>query len=147
MRVSFAWMCAVLLPMAVVAEEGEATNGETQRPRFSSGYEAYQAGDWEEALRRFTELESKRPNDYEVKLNLGSTLYRSQSYQEAIHRYNEAAVSGDPELQAEALYNLGNVAYRSGGKEFAFDQKTLTITGNPSAAGLIKPAFRVGWQV
>ena len=112
MRVSFAWMCAVLLPMAVVAEEGEATNGETQRPRFSSGYEAYQAGDWEEALRRFTELESKRPNDYEVKLNLGSTLYRSQSYQEAIHRYNEASVSGDPELQAEALYNLGNVAYR-----------------------------------
>ena len=42
---------------------------------------------------------------------------------------------------------LGNVAYRSGGKEFAFDQKTLTITGNPRAAGLIKPAFRVGWQV
>ena len=42
---------------------------------------------------------------------------------------------------------LGNVAYRSGGKQFAWNQKTLAVTGNPRAGGLIKPAFRVGWQI
>ena len=42
---------------------------------------------------------------------------------------------------------LGNVAYRAGGDGFGWDHKTLTATGNPRASGLIKPAFRAGWQV
>ena len=108
----FVWLGSLLLTMAVAGQEGRGASGEDERPRFSSGYEAYQAGDWEEALRRFSDLESQRPNDYELKLNLGSTLYRTQSYQEAVRRYDEAASSQDRELQAEALYNLGNVAYR-----------------------------------
>ena len=108
----FAWVPVALLPLAVSAEQESGPSGPDERLRFSSGYEAYQAGDWEEALRRFSDLELRRPDDYEVKLNLGSALYRSQSYQEAVRRYNEAATSGDQELRAEALYNLGNVAYR-----------------------------------
>jgi hypothetical protein len=41
---------------------------------------------------------------------------------------------------------LGNVAYRAGGQGFAWDHKTMTVSGNDRAASLIKPEFRAGWQ-
>ncbi len=42
---------------------------------------------------------------------------------------------------------LGNVAYRAGGKGFAWDHPTLGVSGNSRARDLIKPTFRTGWQV
>ncbi|MEO0796710.1 MAG: Gfo/Idh/MocA family oxidoreductase [Verrucomicrobiota bacterium] len=43
------------------------------------------------------------------------------------------------------VFNLGVLAQRFGG-ELEFDQKTKTITNNPSAQALLDPAPRKGWE-
>ena len=104
------------------AVESGSTNVRESEPRnYRTGYGAYEAGNWEQALERFSDLEKRRPDDAEVQMNLGSTLYRTQSFKEAASKYQAALVGGTQDVQAEATYNLGNVAFREGRLEEAED--------------------------
>lgn len=42
---------------------------------------------------------------------------------------------------------LGNVAFRAGGQEFAWDAATLTARGNDAVAPLLREAYRKNWEV
>jgi tetratricopeptide (TPR) repeat protein len=86
--------------------------GEVRRP--GSPYEAYEAGLFDEALQGFVDLQVERPDDPEVALNVGSTHYQMRNYPEADRTFTQAVMAQDPGLRGEALYNMGNSAYRQG---------------------------------
>ncbi len=83
-------------------------------PRFDDPFEAYEAGAWTQALEGFTDYQVERPEDPGVTFNLGSVHYRMRNYQEAEKAFAAAAVGADRQLREQALYNLGNTAFRQG---------------------------------
>lgn len=87
-------------------------SGEARRP--GSPYEAYEAGLYDEALKGFVDLQVERPDDPEVALNVGSAQYQMRNFPEADRTFGNAAMAQDPGIRGQALYNLGNSAYRQG---------------------------------
>ena len=95
-----------------VSEAQESQEGKRRRP--DSPYEAYDAGLFDEALQGFVDLQVERPEDPEVALNVGSTQYQMRNFPEADRTFSKAAMAQDPSVRGQALYNLGNSAYRQG---------------------------------
>ncbi|MGB5658659.1 MAG: tetratricopeptide repeat protein [Thermoanaerobaculia bacterium] len=104
-------------PEAQVAspETSESENRETKKAaRPGSPYEAYEAGFFDDALKGFVDLQVERPDDPEVALNVGSTHYQMRNFPEADRTFTQAVMAQDPDVRGQALYNLGNSAYRQG---------------------------------
>ena len=95
-----------------VSEAQESQERKRRRP--DSPYEAYDAGLFDEALQGFVDLQVERPEDAEVALNVGSTQYQMRNFPEADRTFSKAAMAQDPSVRGQALYNLGNSAYRQG---------------------------------
>jgi Ca-activated chloride channel family protein len=93
--------------------DGDSRRGGDRR-RPSGPYEAYEAGIYDQALQGFVDLQVERPDDLEVALNVGSAQYQMRDYAEADRTFSRAATAQDPSLREQALYNLGNSAYRQG---------------------------------
>lgn len=82
-------------------------------------YAAYAAGHYDEALSGFLDRQMSRPDEPRLNLAVGSAHYQMKSFDEAAAAYAGAAREADPKLRAQALYNLGNVAFRQGKLEDA----------------------------
>ena len=100
--------------------------------RLGDPYSAYEAGAYDEALAAFVDRQIERPEDPELALNLGATYYQMRDYASAERAFSEAARSGDDGIRAEALYNLGNSAYRQGRLEEAVERYQATLELVPS---------------
>lgn len=126
-RVSLPVLATLLLGAAssVVAQEASTELGPLveEEPRsevrFTDPYEAYAAGAYDQALQRFVDYQIERPEDPAVALNVGSVQYELRNFEAADEAFSKAAFSGDPSLRGQALYNLGNSAYRQGRLEEA----------------------------
>jgi len=95
---------------------------ETVSPRrVKDPYEAYAQELYDQAMAGFTDLQVEYPEDPEVALNLGSTHYQMGNFPEAERAFARAALASDEALRHEALYNLGNSAYRQGRLQEAAD--------------------------
>jgi Ca-activated chloride channel family protein len=80
-------------------------------------YDAYEAGYYDRALEGFLDQEVDRPDDERVRLNQGNALYKLKDFERAAGAYQAVAGSEsttDDQLRAQAMYNLGNTAYRQG---------------------------------
>ena len=100
---------------AAQVEVEPASGGEVEQTRRTGGpYEAYAAGRYDEALQGFVDLQVERPDDPEVALNVGSAHYQMRNYPEADRTFTRAVMSQDPVVRQQAIYNLGNSAYRQG---------------------------------
>ena len=82
-------------------------------------YEAYDSGAFDQALQGFTDLQVEHPRDPILMMNIGATHYRMKNFPEAERAFAAAADAGDEATRSEALYNLGNVAFRQGELEEA----------------------------
>ncbi len=82
-------------------------------------YAAYAAGHYDQALSGFLDRQMSRPDEPRLNLAVGSAHYQMKSFDEAAAAYAGAAREADPKLRAQALYNLGNVAFRQGKLEDA----------------------------
>ncbi|MFT5467568.1 MAG: Ca-activated chloride channel family protein [Verrucomicrobiales bacterium] len=79
----------------------------------SRGNEAYESGDFEEAVSQYKTAAVKAPEIAEVAFNLGAAHYRKGEFSDAIDAFKEASVATEnPGLSSRAKYNLGNCAYR-----------------------------------
>lgn len=131
----------LLLPVAVTAqapnEEPPAAgvNGEagveTPPAEYASPYAAWDAGAYDQALRGFADHQTERPDDPELSLNVGAAHYKLNDFEAADSQFYRAAAIGDDELRAQALYNLGNSAYRQDKLEDAVDFYTASLDANP----------------
>ena len=90
-------------------------------PRVKDPFKAYEQGLYDQALQGFTDLQVERPEDAEVALNLGSSHYQMRNYAEADQAFSRAVLASDVTLRQEALYNLGNSAFRQGRLEEAVE--------------------------
>ncbi|MXX74135.1 MAG: tetratricopeptide repeat protein [Holophagales bacterium] len=119
----------LLLPVAVTAQ---APDGEPPAPaEYPSPYAAWDAGAYDQALRGFADHQTERPDDPELSLNVGAAHYKLSDFEAADGEFYRAAAVGDDELRAQALYNLGNSAYRQDKLEDAVDFFMASLEANP----------------
>jgi len=117
----------------VAASESSATekSEREQERRPGSPYAAYEAGLFEDALQGFVDLQVERPDDPEVALNVGSVHYQMRNFQEADRTFTRAALAQDPGVREQALYNMGNSAFRQGRLQEAVELYKAALEINP----------------
>lgn len=97
------------------AAPAEADGAETVTPEsYNTPYSAYEGGAYEQALQGFVDQQVENPENPGVALNLGSVHYQMNNFEEADSAFSQAALSADDAVRSQALYNLGNSAYRQG---------------------------------
>jgi Ca-activated chloride channel homolog len=106
-------------PSAAGAGPSQAREARDSRAGAKNPYSAYEAGDYDRALEGFVERRVARPEDPQLQLNVGSAYYQLGDYQAAEQEYKGATEAKRVPMRAEALYNLGNSAYRQGRLEEA----------------------------
>jgi len=114
------------------ATESLPAAAETSPPvEYSSPYEAFDAGAYTQALEGFVDRQTREPDDPEVSLNVGAAHYKLNDFDAADAQFFRAAATGDDALRAEALYNLGNSAYRQDRLGEAIDLYMASLEVNP----------------
>ena len=99
----------VLLPLAILTAHAPARAGALQQ-----GYQAYQKGDYDQALKKFIEGQLKDPENSEILYDIGNTYYKKGDFEAAGEHYSQALPKAPAELKSKLLYNLGNSAFRRG---------------------------------
>jgi len=103
------------VPAPQATPDAEASVGSGGQPQqIGNPYEAYQEGVYDQALQGFVDQQITNPEDPAVQFNLASTQYQMKNYEEAQKIFSSLAMSAEPKLREQALYNLGNCAYRQG---------------------------------
>ncbi|MCP4292893.1 MAG: VWA domain-containing protein [bacterium] len=97
--------------------------------------ENFLAGEFEEALSGFEEALIQAPEDPLISLAVGETLFQLERYEEALVEFERAlSQTEDPDVQAEALYNLGTANLASGSTEKAVENLMESLNLNPDQA-------------
>jgi len=91
---------------------GHPVQAATYREDMEDGLKAYSEGDYEAALKHFTDAQLENPDRAEVLYNIGNTYYRIGDYESATYHFGEALKSENETLRKRAYYNLGNTNYR-----------------------------------
>ncbi|MBI5062620.1 MAG: VWA domain-containing protein [Desulfatitalea sp.] len=86
---------------------------------LQEGYEAYQKGEYDQAVEKFLRGQLDDPDNPQVLYNLGSAYYKKGEYAAARNQYSQALSQADATLKSQLLYNLGNSAFRQGALEEA----------------------------
>lgn len=92
----------------------DTTPEATAEREFADPFDAYEAGEWDQALQGFLEQQNEDPDDPAVELRIGSTRHQMGELDEAARVLGSATAKAPPALREKALYNLGNTAYRQG---------------------------------
>jgi len=118
-----------------VSQPTEAVPPAESEPKvYGSPFKAYEKGVWDQALDGFVDLQVERPDDSEVVYDVGSARYRLEDYEGAADAFSAAAATGDATLRSEALYNLGNTAYRAGRLDEAVERYKAALEADPDDA-------------
>jgi Ca-activated chloride channel family protein len=91
----------------------------------------YARGKYDEALESYQQAEVLEPDATAIHFNLGNTQYRLGNYQEAARELELVMTDKSPVRRADALYNLGNVAFRSGQLQPAIQAYKSALLENP----------------
>lgn len=106
---------------------------ETSQDTVKKGNEHFQAKRYQSALDAYRKVQVKNPDAPEVLYDLGTTLYKVDSFQESAQDLEAASKTAqDPLLKANAFYNHGNVQYRLGNFEEAIDSYKKALELDPT---------------
>jgi len=96
----------VVLALLLAAASAEAASvREAQR--------LYAAGQYDEALAEYRAAVGDAPTP-QLDFNVGAAAYKAGQYADAAGAFARALGSGDPKLQEQGFYNLGNAQFRLG---------------------------------
>ncbi len=96
----------LLLPLPLISADG-----------LRKGWEALNKEDYQSAMSAYEEVLKEVPSSAaqaQAYLGLGSAAYRMGNYEQAADEFSRAVTTGAPEIQTQALYNLGNTLFRRG---------------------------------
>jgi Ca-activated chloride channel family protein len=79
-----------------------------------SAAKSYAAGRYDDSAKEFTQQSARAPKDARLAFDAGDAAYRAGQYDVADDAFKRAVPNADPRLQQRALYNDGDVLYRSG---------------------------------
>jgi len=103
------------------------------------GLEQYLAGDYESALSAFQEARALSPDDPRLALAVGSVMSRLERHEDAAREFSRVlALSDDPELRAEALYNAGTDALTAGDPARAVEQLRRSLSLEPDRSDTLR---------
>ncbi len=93
-----------------------------------AGRDYFVAGEFELALEKFQEALIQAPEDPLISLALGETLHHLERFEEAGVEFERALdLAEDPELKAEALYNLGTTRLAGGQTDQAVEDLLASL--------------------
>ena len=131
-RVSVVLLLAIPLLWSTAAQAGLRPVGGSEA---MAGRELFVAGEFEQALEKFEEALIQAPEDPRISLALGETLHHLERYEEAGVEFERAlGLAGDPELRAEALYNLGTTRLAAGQTDQAVEDLLASLQFDPDQA-------------
>ncbi len=79
-----------------------------------SGNKAFKNSDYDAAIEKYNSALIDSPDSCVANFNMGDAYYKKKEYDKAMEYYNKALLSDDPELEAKANFNIGNLKYRFG---------------------------------
>lgn len=125
---------ALLLLASLAAAPAEAAGPfERNHPLVEAGTDAYEAGNFEEALTQYDAALQQQPSDARLHYNRGLTLYKLGRYEEAKAALQQALeLDRAGELKGKAHYNLGNVAVAAGDRKEAVKQYRQALRADPA---------------
>jgi tetratricopeptide (TPR) repeat protein len=103
----------------------------TEERVHSSPEEAWQAGDWQQALQGFLDRQVAAPEDPALMMNVGSAHYRLGDLDAAALSFAAAAAKGDDDIRSDALFDLGNVAYQQDRLDEAVEHFVSSLDADP----------------
>jgi len=92
----------------------------------------YSRGKYDEALSRYQMAEVLEPDATAIHFNLGNALFRLGRYQEAARELELVMIDKKPERRANAMYNMGNVAFKAGQLDPAIKAYAGALAINPN---------------
>jgi Ca-activated chloride channel family protein len=95
------------------------------------GIEAYDSGNFEQALKHFVDAQLKAPDKPESLYNVAEGYYKTGNFDAAVEHFEKVLETGDKELKETALYNLGNAEFRRGNAKAAIDRYEAALSMNP----------------
>ena len=99
--------------VAALAALAAAAQAESARSLVEKGNEAFERGNYQEALAFYEAAGQQEPESARVWFNKGDALYRQGRFDEAAGAYEQAAIlSSDAWLQARSKFNRGNAEFR-----------------------------------
>jgi len=102
---------ALVVLVTMVALGMLPAEAEPVHKKVRVGNGLYEAGEYLEAHERYTDAQVDAPEMKELDFNVGDTLYKQGKYEESIAAYSRATESRRQEVEAGALYNIGNCKY------------------------------------
>lgn len=81
---------------------------------MQEGNEAYAAGNYDEALKLYTQAQAEAPDAAEVQLSIGNVLFKKGDFQGAREAYARAKRARDRALAESAHYNAGTASLAAG---------------------------------
>ncbi|HAW01033.1 MAG TPA: primosomal protein, partial [Verrucomicrobiales bacterium] len=94
-------MVGLLLTMVLCADS----------PRKAA--EHMKLGQYDDAMRVYADLASRKPDDSRYLYNAGVAAYKAQKFQEAQEYFDASSLSSDLGLQQQSFYNRGNALYKA----------------------------------
>ena len=109
-----------------------AAQASTLYSSVRKGVDLFEQQQYEEALTTFLDAQVENPESAVLKFDIASCQYKLQKYEEAATGYLDVvATAQDAQLEAKALYNLGNTMYRQGKLEDAVEYYKKTLELDP----------------
>lgn len=106
--------------------------GQAGRAETREGNRLYGEGRFAEAHEKYLEALLEAPDSPIIRFNDGSALYQGENYESALESFRAAVESGDPEVAADAWYNLGNTLYRQGALPESLEAFKQALRTNPA---------------
>jgi Ca-activated chloride channel family protein len=95
------------------------------------GITAYEQGDFEQALKHFTDAQLNAPEKPEHLYNVAGAYYKTGDFDAAVNHYQQVLETDDVQLKQKAHYNLGNAEFRRGNPKEAVSHYEAALAIDP----------------
>jgi len=119
-------VAAALLALLLACPAGPARANDT-----GEGIKAYEAGDYEKALKHFVDAQLHAPDKAESLYNVANGYYKTGNFDAAADHYKKVLETGDKTLKQKTEYNLGNAEFRRGNAKTAIEHYKAALALNP----------------
>jgi len=119
-------MLVTLLATLMLVPQPSANASDTR-----DGIAAYEKGDFEKALKHFTDAQLNAPDKPETLYNVADAYYKTGNFDAAAEHYKQVMETDDTQLKRNALYNLGNAEFRRGNAKAAIDNYEAALAIDP----------------
>ena len=92
----------------------------------------YLKGQYEEALKKYTDAQIDNPESPILHYNMGNTFYKQKQLDKALEEYNKAINVKDNNIRANTLYNIGNTYFQMNDYLKAIENYKKTLEINPN---------------